>query len=96
MIVDLSKLSDVVKLVLLKKDAYNSKIKNIEDRIPDIANLATTIIAVTAADNKISNAGNSKKQKKKKKEKKLTRTQKDQNILHQEYFKITYIKYFRA
>ena len=69
MIVDLSKLSDVVKLVLLKKEAYNSKIKNIEDRIPDIANLATTIIAVTAADNKISNAGNSKKKKRKKKKK---------------------------
>ena len=31
--VDLSKLSDVVK-----KDVSNAKIKNIEDRIPDITN----------------------------------------------------------
>ena len=38
--VDLSKLSDVVKNVL-KKDVYNAKIKNIEDNIPDITNLAT-------------------------------------------------------
>ena len=39
--VDLSKLSDVVKDVVVKKDAYNAKIKNIEDKIPDITNLAT-------------------------------------------------------
>ena len=39
--VDLSKLSDVVKKGLVKKDVYNAKIKNIEDKIPDINNLAT-------------------------------------------------------
>ena len=39
--VDLSKLSDVVKNDVVKKDVYNAKIKNIEDKIPDIANLAT-------------------------------------------------------
>ena len=39
--VDLSKLSDVVKNDVLKKDACNAKIKNIENRIPDITNLAT-------------------------------------------------------
>ena len=39
--VDLSKLSDVVKNDVVKKDAYNVKIKNIEDKIPDITNLAT-------------------------------------------------------
>ena len=33
--VDSSKISDVVK------DAYNAKIKNIEDKIPDITDLAT-------------------------------------------------------
>ena len=37
--VDLSKLSDVVKNDVVKKDVYNAKI--IEDRIPDITNLAT-------------------------------------------------------
>ena len=39
--VDLSKLSDVVKNDVVKKDAYNAKIKNIEDKIPDITSLAT-------------------------------------------------------
>ena len=33
--VDLSKLSDVIKNHV-KKDVYNAKIKNIEDKIPDI------------------------------------------------------------
>ena len=40
--VDLSKLSDVVKNDLVKKDVYNAKIKNIEDKMPDITNSATT------------------------------------------------------
>ena len=39
--VDLSKLSDAVKTDVVKKDAYNAKIKNIEDKIPDITNLPT-------------------------------------------------------
>ena len=39
--VDLSKLSDVVKNDVVKKDVYNAKIKNIEDKIPDITNVAT-------------------------------------------------------
>ena len=39
--VDLSKLSDVVKNDAIKKDTYNAKIKRIEDKIPDITNLAT-------------------------------------------------------
>ena len=34
--VDLSKLNDVVKDDVIKKDVYNAKIKNIEDKIPDI------------------------------------------------------------
>ena len=38
---DLSKLSDLVKNDVVKKDVYNAKIKNIEDKIPDITNLAT-------------------------------------------------------
>ena len=38
--IDLSKLNDVVKNDVLK-DAYNAKIKIIEDKIPDITNLAT-------------------------------------------------------
>ena len=36
--VDLSKLSDVVKNDVVKKVVYNGKIKNIEDKIPDITN----------------------------------------------------------
>ena len=38
--IDLSKLSHVVKNDIAKKDVYNAKIKNIEDKIPDITNLA--------------------------------------------------------
>ena len=39
--IDLSKLSDVVKDEVAKKTWYNIKIKDIEDKIPDITNLAT-------------------------------------------------------
>ena len=39
--VDLSKLSDVVKNDVVKKDKYNAKTKNIEDKIADTTNLAT-------------------------------------------------------
>ena len=39
--VDSSKLSDVVKNDVVKNDACNGNIKNIEDKIPDITNLAT-------------------------------------------------------
>ena len=39
--VDLNKLSDVVKNDTVEKDVYDAKIKNIEDKIPDIANLAS-------------------------------------------------------
>ena len=38
--VNLIKLSNVVKSDVVKKDVYNVKIKNIEDKIPDITNLA--------------------------------------------------------
>ena len=43
--VDLSKLKDVLKNYndIAKKDAYNAKIKKIEDKIPDITNLATNV-----------------------------------------------------
>ena len=37
----LSKLSDMIKNDCNKKDVYNAKIKNIEDKIPDIINLAS-------------------------------------------------------
>ena len=40
---DSSKLNDVVKSDVVKKDAYNAKIKNIQDKIPDNTNLATNI-----------------------------------------------------
>ena len=39
--VDLSKFSDAVKNNVVKEDVYNAKIKNIEDKILDITNLAT-------------------------------------------------------
>ena len=39
--VNLSELSDVVENNVDKKDVYNAKIKNIEDKIPDITSLAT-------------------------------------------------------
>ena len=42
--VDLSKLSNVVKNEVVKKTEYNAKIKSIEDKIPDISNLATKTI----------------------------------------------------
>ena len=55
--VDLRKLSDVVKNDVVKKDVYNAKIKNIEDKIPDITNLAT-VAALTAVEDKIPNVSN--------------------------------------
>ena len=39
--VDLNKLSDVVKNDIVGKNVYDAKIKDIEDKIPDIANLAS-------------------------------------------------------
>ena len=41
--VDLSKLSDVVKNDVVKIDVYNAQIKNIEEKIPDITNLAAKL-----------------------------------------------------
>ena len=42
--VDLSKLSDVVKHDVVKKDVYNAKIKDFEDKIAGLTNLATDTI----------------------------------------------------
>ena len=42
--VDLSKLNDVVKMDVVRKDVYNAKIKFGEDKIPDITNLDTNTI----------------------------------------------------
>ena len=39
--VDLSKLNDVEKNDVVRKNAYNAKIRNIEDKINDVTNLAT-------------------------------------------------------
>ena len=39
--VDISKLSDVIKSYVVQKDVYNARITNIEDKKPDITNLAT-------------------------------------------------------
>ena len=43
-LVDLSKWSNVVKTNDVKKTEYNAKIKSIEDKIPDITNLATKLL----------------------------------------------------
>ena len=40
-LVDLNKLSDLVKNDAVKKDVYNANVKDIEDEIPDITILAT-------------------------------------------------------
>ena len=53
-LVDLSKLSDVVKNDLVKETDYNAKITEIENKFPDISNLATKT-ALATVENKISN-----------------------------------------
>ena len=40
---DLSKLSDLAKSDVVKKDVYNANIKNIEDKVLDVTNLPTNI-----------------------------------------------------
>ena len=52
--VHLSKLSDVVKNDIVKKDLYNAEIKNIEDEIPDITNLAANT-TLNAKKNEVTN-----------------------------------------
>ena len=59
--VDLSKLTDVVKYNVVKKDVYNAKIKNIEDKVPDVTNLATNAsldAKINEVKNKIPNITN--------------------------------------
>ena len=53
--VELSKVSDVVKNYVAKKDAYNAKIKNVEDKIHGITNLTTTTTALNVKINKVKN-----------------------------------------
>ena len=43
-LVDLSKLSEIVKTDVVEKDIYKAKIKNIENQIPDIMNLELDIM----------------------------------------------------
>ena len=50
--VDLSKLSDVVKNDVVKKTDYNAKITEIENKIPDISNLASKT-ALNTVENEI-------------------------------------------
>ena len=59
--VEMSKLRDVAKNNVVKKDGYNAKIKNIEDKIPDITNLATNVTLngkINEVKNKILNITN--------------------------------------
>ena len=51
---DSNKLSYEVKNAVVKKDVYNVKIKNIEDRVPDITNLATNT-TLSAKTNEVKN-----------------------------------------
>ena len=44
-------------MVLLKKTKYNTKITELENKIPDISNLATKTV-LTAIENKISSVSN--------------------------------------
>ena len=44
-LIDLSKLIEVVKNRVVKKDVCNAKIKDIGDKIPEITNLATNTTA---------------------------------------------------
>ena len=44
--IGLSKLSNLIKNEVVKKIEYNTKIKNIEDKILDIGNLATKIFLI--------------------------------------------------
>ena len=53
-LVDLSKLSDVVKNDIVKKDVYNARTKNIENKISDITNLATNT-TLNAKTNEVKN-----------------------------------------
>ena len=50
--VDLRKLSDVVKNDVVKKVDYNTKITDLENKIPNISHLATKT-ALTSVENKI-------------------------------------------
>ena len=52
--VDLCKLKDIVRNDAVKKDVYNAKIKDIEDKIPHITNLATNT-ALNAKINEVKN-----------------------------------------
>ena len=54
---DLSKLSNVVKNDVVKKADYNTKITDLENKIPDISNLITKT-ALTSVENKIRTIGN--------------------------------------
>ena len=51
--IDLRKTSDVLKKDVVKKVVYNAKIKDIEDKIPDITNLATNTTTLNAKINEI-------------------------------------------
>ena len=51
--VDLSKLSDVVKYVVVKKDVYNTKIKSIEDKIPNTMTTNATNTILNARINEV-------------------------------------------
>ena len=55
--VDLSKLSDVVKNDVIKNTDYNAKITEIENKFPDISNLATKT-ALNTIENKIPDTSN--------------------------------------
>ena len=42
--VDLSKLNELIRNYVVRKDVSNAKMKNIEDKIPDISNSAAILL----------------------------------------------------
>ena len=42
--VDLSKLNELIRNYVVRKDVSNAKMKNIEDKIPDITNSAAILL----------------------------------------------------
>ena len=53
--VDLSKLSELIRNYVVRKDVSNAKIKNIEDKIPDITNSAACYVTLDVKINEVKN-----------------------------------------
>ena len=56
--VDLSELSDIVKNAVVEKDVYNAKIKNIEDKITNLATSTTLNAKINKVQKEVPNITN--------------------------------------